>query len=181
MAYKLKDPATKSDHYIGPLNAPIILVEYGDYECPNCAKAAPWMDQLIQDFKKDLCYVFRHFPMTDIHPHSALAAISAEVAGMKHLFWEMHHLLFENQKDLSGETVVLLAQKLGLDVDRFLIELDKDKVMDDICMHIVSGEESGVEGTPTYFLNGQRLEGNPPYDVIKRDINILLNETQASH
>ena len=110
----LKVPVDQNDHIRGPAHAPITLVEYGDYECPHCAAAHPIVDQVQLSFGGRMRFVFRHFPLTEIHPHAEIAAESAEIAGAAGLFWDMHDALFENQSSLSVPTIFLIGAQLGL-------------------------------------------------------------------
>jgi len=171
----LKIPAHRRDHRIGLIEAPIVVIEYGDYECPLSAKANTWIKEILKEFKADLCYVFRHFPFTDIHPHSALAAIAAEAAAKEHRFWDMHHLLMENYRNLSGERIIEMARELDLDTERFIQNLDIDELMDNVCQQIVSGEDSGVQSTPSFFVNNILLEGPTNYHSLREEISQNLN------
>ena len=171
----LKVSAHRRDHRIGLIEAPIVVIEYGDYECPMSAKANIWIREIIKEFKSDLCYVYRHFPFTDIHPHSALASIAAEAAAKEHRFWDMHNLLMENFRNLSGESIIQMARELNLDSERFIKNLDIDELMDNVCRDIVSGEESGVEHTPSFFVNGILLEGPTNYHSLREEITQHLN------
>ena len=110
----LKIPVSHSDHIRGPANAPITLVEYGDHECPHCARAHPIVNQVRLSFRRRLQFVFRHFPLTEIHPHAEIAAESAEFAGAAGLFWDMHDALFENQSPLRITTIFPIGAELGL-------------------------------------------------------------------
>src|SRR3979411_2629649 len=110
----LKAPITQSDHVRGPAHAPITLIEYGDYECPHWAASYPIVNRVEMHFQGRMRFVFRHFPLTEVHPHSEIAAESAEFAGSAGLFWDMHDALFENQSRLSTTTIFLIAQELGL-------------------------------------------------------------------
>jgi protein-disulfide isomerase len=171
----LQVPAHGKDHRIGLLEAPIVVIEYGDYECPLSAKANHWMNEILKEFKSDICYVFRHFPFTDIHPHSALAAIAAEAAAKEHRFWEMHNLLMENYKILSGKKIVEMSREINLEMEDFLLSLESDDLMDNVCKDIVSGEESGVHSTPSFFVNNILLEGPTNYHSLREEIVQNLN------
>lgn len=171
----LKAFVSKKDHYIGDINSPVVLIEYGCYECIRCARVDIWLQDILKEFKGDLCYVFRHFPLTDVHPNAALAAMAAESAAEKNKFWEMHHLLYENSRYLSGEFIINLAGKIGINIDQFTHDLDRTDLMDVICSDIVSGEENGLTDSPTFFLNNKRLEGKIDFETMRSKIFRELN------
>jgi protein-disulfide isomerase len=148
-----------SDHVRGSINAPITLVEYGDYECPYTGKAYPIVKEIMRQFGDDkIRLVFRNFPLNEIHPHAQHAAEAAEAAAAQDKFWEMHDYLFEHQKALDDKHLVEYAQKLGLDVDKFKRNLSEHVYASLINESLKSGINSGVEGTPTFFVNGARYE-----------------------
>lgn len=157
-------------HFLGTKGAPITLLEYGDYECPRSAKAYEWVQQLIHEFPHDVYFIYKHFPLIDIHPHSALAAMAAEAATRKNLFWEMHRLLIKNYQALSGEKVISLAQEIGLDIETFLHDLDSKELMDFVCLDIISAEESGIRDTPSFLVNNQILKGPINYVRLREEI-----------
>jgi protein-disulfide isomerase len=158
----LKVPITRNDHIRGPINAPITLVEYGDYECPHCALAYPIVNQVQSFFRERMRFVFRHFPLTEIHPHAEIAAESAEFAGAAGRFWDMHDALFENQSSLSITTIFLIAAELGLPETALRHALETGQYRDKVRSDFAGGVRSGVNGTPTFFINGVRHDG--PYD-----------------
>lgn len=168
------DPDNK-DHKAGQLDAPVILLEYGDYECPHSAKASLWIEQLLKEFRGNICYIYRHFPLVDIHPHSALGALSAEAAALKGKFWEMHQILFDNYFQLSTDTILAIAEKLKLNQEEFLHALDSDDLADRVSRDLLSGEESGVTSPPAFFLNGIRMEGPISLEILRSNIINLLN------
>jgi protein-disulfide isomerase len=149
-------PVGTRDHIQGLLTAPIVLVEYGDYQCPYCAQAAEIVRKLQNRLGDRLCYVYRHFPLTELHPHAVRAAEAAEAAAVGHKFWEMHYQLFQHQSALSDTNLLHYAQKSGLNVDRFERELNKDRHLRHIQEDMRTGEQSGVNSTPTFFINGVR-------------------------
>ena len=120
---RLTVPVGERDHLLGPATAPVTLVEYGDYECPYCGAAHASVEQVRQVMGNDLCFVFRHFPLSQIHPHAYQAAEAAEAAGAQNRFWEMHHLLFANQDRLGLRDLIGYAGALGLDLERFVTDL----------------------------------------------------------
>ena len=152
----LKAPITPHDHIRGPANAPVTLVEYGDYECPHCGLAHPIVKLIGQQFGRRLCFVFRHFPLAEMHPHALAAAEAAEAAGAQGKFWPMHDMLFENQGALEPTDLLGYAEALGLDVPRFVRELASHTHLDKVQADLRSGARSGVHGTPTFFINGVR-------------------------
>jgi protein-disulfide isomerase len=172
----------QNDHRLGSLNSPVILVQYGDYECPYCAETLPWIDQLLRDYRGEVCFIYRHYPLTDLHANSAFAAAAAEVASKSNLFWKMHHLLFQNQKALSGETIFQLASSIHMDVDQFLKESDQEEIMEIICQDMVGGEESGVKETPTYFINGKKTLLGRSYESLREAVeDALKDQSQPGH
>jgi protein-disulfide isomerase len=150
------------DHIRGPHEAKITLVEYGDLECPFCGQAEPVLRELLTDFG-DLRYVWRHLPLTDVHPHAQLAAEATEVAGLAGKFWEMHDLLFEHQDALRPMNLHEYAAQLGLDVEWFTENLRKHALAARVADDVDSADLSGVTGTPTFFINGRRHHG--AYDI----------------
>ncbi|EFE71127.1 Na+/H+ antiporter NhaA [Streptomyces viridosporus ATCC 14672] len=155
------DPAT--DHVTGPPDAPLTLVEYGDFECPFCARATGVAQELRQRFGDRLRYVFRHLPLLDVHPHSELAARAAVAADAQGRFWQMHDLLFAHQDQLEFEDILGYAGQIGLDVERFLEDLDSERTAARVRADVASAEASGARGTPTFFLGSRRHTG--PYDA----------------
>lgn len=149
-----------SDHIRGSVNnAPITLVEYGDYECPYTGMAYPIVKELIRQFGDDKIYfVFRNFPLSDIHAHAQYAAEAAEAAAAQDKFWQMHDYLFEHQKALDGDHLVEYAKKIELDIDKFNDDMSKHVYASSIEESLKGGIDSGVEGTPTFFVNGLRYE-----------------------
>ncbi|MCL7455361.1 MAG: DsbA family protein, partial [Anaerolineae bacterium] len=153
---KLVPPVGARDHVLGPDDAPVTLVEYGDYECPHCRQAGPVIRALRERFGDRLRYVYRHFPIQPSHPHAQLAAEAAEAAGAQGKFWEMHDLLFEYQGALDQAHLVQYAADLGLDVRRFERDLVDRTHRERVRQDFQSGVRSGASGTPTFYLNGLR-------------------------
>jgi Na+/H+ antiporter NhaA len=146
------------DHIRGPADAPVTLVEYGDLECPYCGQAEPVVRALLADFG-DLRYVWRHLPLTDVHPRAQLAAEAAEAAAAQDAFWPMHDLLLEHQDALEPKDLLHYAAQLGLNVDSFTDDLKSHQWQDRVAADVESADLSGVAGTPTFFVNGQRQHG----------------------
>jgi NhaA family Na+:H+ antiporter len=147
------------DHIKGRVDAPLELVEYGDYECPFCGRATGAVAAVRERFGEDLRYVFRHLPLPDVHPRSELAAEAAEAAAAQGAFWHMHDRLFANQDRLDASDLVEYATELGLDVERFTRDLGSGAFADRVRSDVMSAEASGAEGTPTFFANGRRVVG----------------------
>jgi Na+/H+ antiporter NhaA/predicted DsbA family dithiol-disulfide isomerase len=150
------------DHLRGPEEAPVTVVEYGDFECPYCGQAEPVVRELLGD-TSDVRYVWRHLPLTDVHPHAQLAAEAAEAAAEQDKFWEMHDHLLVHQSDLLFSDLARYAEELGLDVERFRDHLQSRSGADRIAEDVDSADMSGVSGTPTFFINGRRHYG--AYDI----------------
>ena len=144
------------DHVQGSPSARVTLVEYGDYECPYCGQAYPIVKDVQARMGKGLRFVFRNFPISTSHPHAELAAEAAEAAAAQGRFWEMHDLLYERQRHLTDDDLHAYAQELGLDVARFDEELAGHLYTDRVHEDFMSGVRSGVNGTPTFYINGVR-------------------------
>ena len=147
------------DHIRGPVDAPVTLIKYGDYQCPYCALAHTVVDAIQARAGKELCFVYRHFPMTTVHPHAEPAAEAAEAAGAQGKFWLMHDLLFENQERLAMPYLLAYAESLGLDSEQFSRDAAARAYATKIREDFMSGIRSGVNGTPTFFINGVRHDG----------------------
>jgi protein-disulfide isomerase len=144
------------DHIQGSADAPVTLVEYGDYECPYCGAAYPIVKEVQARMGDRLRFVFRNFPITTSHPHAEQAAEAAEAAAAQGSFWDMHDALYENQKRLGDEDLRAYAEELGLDVERFAGELGEHVHEARVHEDFLSGVRSGVNGTPTFYINGAR-------------------------
>lgn len=153
--FELTVPVTAVDHTLGPAHAPVTLVEYGDFECPNCKQAAPAVKLLLSQFPERIRLVFRHFPLEQVHPHALPAAQAAEVAGAQGKFWQMHDLLFANQQHLGPRHLQGYAAQLQLDMARYTAEMDDEIYLQRVREHIASGNDSGVRATPTFYVNGR--------------------------
>jgi protein-disulfide isomerase len=176
MATLLKNSVSPSDHIQGDSNAPVTLVEYGDYECPHCGRAHPMVKRLQQRFKDTLAFVYRNFPLTNVHPHAEMAAEAAEAAGAQEKFWEMHDWLFENQDDLVPESILEAAAELDLDTKRFVEDLQNHTYEDRVRADFMGGVRSGVNGTPTFFINGVRHDGDYEYDTLVEAIRLASKQ-----
>ena len=154
------------DHIQGPSDAAVTLLEYGDYECPYCGAAYPIIKQVQETMGERLRFVFRNFPITTAHPHAEQAAEAAEAAAAQGKFWPMHDLLYENQQRLETDDLVDYAGRLGLDVERFRRELDDHTHAARVREDFMSGVRSGVNGTPTFYIDGTRYEGSYEADAL---------------
>jgi Na+/H+ antiporter NhaA len=150
------------DHLRGPSEAPVTVVEYGDFECPYCGRAEPIVRELLADFG-DVRYVWRHLPLSDVHPHAQLAAEASEAAADQGAFWEMHDLLLDHQDDLRPQDLVTYAERLGLDLERFRDDLDRHRWASRVEEDVDAADMSGVTGTPTFFINERKHDG--AYDI----------------
>ena len=157
---ELKPPVGTNDHTAGPDDAPVTLVEYGDYECPYCGMAYPVVKKAQHQLGKNLRFVFRNFPLAEAHPHARLAAQAAEAAGAQGKFWEMHDMLFEHQDALEVEDLAAYAKAIGLDTQKFERDLENGRYAARVRDDFRSGVKSGVNGTPTFFMNGARYDGS---------------------
>jgi protein-disulfide isomerase len=162
---KLMSPIPGRDHIQGPIDAPIALLEYGDYECPYCGDAYPVVKAIQERLGERLCFAFRNFPLANAHPHAEHAAEAAEAAGMQGKFWEMHDTLYENQDALDDEHLAQYAADLGLGADlmgEVVAGVHAARVREDFR----SGARGGVNGTPAFFINGVRYDGTPDADAL---------------
>ncbi len=157
----LTQPVSARDHAQGPEDAPLTLVEYGDYQCPYCGAAYPVVKRVRKVLGKKLRFVFRNFPLTQAHPYAMVAAEAAEAAALQGKFWEMHDLLFEQQTFLEPDIIPLWAKRIGLNVGKFGNDIKEGGVAKRIKEDRQSGIRSGVNGTPTFYINGTRYDGSP--------------------
>lgn len=160
----------EDDHTKGAMDAPVTLVEYGDYECPYTGRAYPIVKEIQKRLGDRLLFVFRNFPLTQIHPHAQHAAEAAEAAAVQGKFWEMHDYLFEHQQALDDDHLARYASKSALDVNRFNRDMSEHTYAARIRQDLLSGEQSGVEGTPTFFINGVRYDESWDLETLLRAI-----------
>ena len=170
----LKQPVSERDHTEGPADAPLTLVEYGDYQCPYCGAAYPVVKRLQRTMGKKLRFVFRNFPLTEMHPYALIAAEAAEAAALQGKFWEMHDLLFEQQTLLKPEVIHLWAERTGLNVEQLGRDIKQGVVEKRIQEDRQSGIRSGVNGTPTFYINGTRYDGPSDYSSMLAALNSEL-------
>lgn len=169
--------SNKRDHIQGRSNAPVTLVEYGDYQCPYCGQAYPIVREIQNQLKRHLRFVFRNFPLAQVHPYAQQAAESAESAGGQKKFWEMHDILYENQQALDHYHLIEYASMLNLDVERFNNDLFSHKYAEHIREDFISGVRSGVNGTPTFFINGIRYNGPLDYEPLLENLMYIVEQT----
>jgi protein-disulfide isomerase len=154
----LTPPVGPRDHVLGPADARVTLVEYGDFECPFCGAAYPELKRVLRELGPKVRFVFRHFPVAEQHPHAPNAAEVAEAAGAQGKFWQMHDLLYQRQAALGDDDLVRYARELGLDAERVRRELVDHTHAGRVREDILSGVQSGVSGTPRFFINGRPHE-----------------------
>jgi protein-disulfide isomerase len=172
-------PPGPLDHIQGPANAPLELVEYGEYQCQFCAKAYPIIKRVQQNMKGTLRFVFRNFPLTQQHPDALNAAKAAEAAALQGRFWQMHDMLFENREYLDYDSLMQYAVELRLNPNRFARDFRNRKVESKILEDFESGVRSGVNGTPTFFINGVRFDGDWSYYSLMQVLRSVAAEERA--
>jgi protein-disulfide isomerase len=171
---KLSVPVSAKDHRQGDAGAACTLVEYGDYQCPSCGQAYPIVKRVQKHFGKRLSFVFRNFPLTQMHPYAEAAAETAEFAGAHDKFWEMHDLLYENQDRLEDGLLVELTQELQLAPAKLRQALETKEFQPRVKADFTGGARSGVNGTPTFFINGQRHDGSYDFNSLIDAIDGVL-------
>ncbi|MBA4166387.1 MAG: thioredoxin domain-containing protein [Chitinophagaceae bacterium] len=154
---KLRPPVGTADQSAGNITAAVTLVEFGDYECPHCRHAHPLIKRLLKNKSDSFHFVFRNFPLQEIHPNAHLSALAAEAAGKQGKFWEMHDLIYDNQERLNGHFLLDLAKELDLDLHLFGSDWKSTAISNKVENDFESGVRSGVNGTPTFFINGNPL------------------------
>jgi protein-disulfide isomerase len=157
---KLKPAVNARDHFQGSEKGAIELVEYGDYQCPHCGRAYPIIKGIQAKLGDKLKFIFRNFPLADAHPNAMHAAIAAEAAGAQGKFWEMHDILFENQIHLGDSHLLQYAGRIGVDAGRWKTDFEKPEFTQRVEEDFESGIRSGVNGTPSFFINGQKYNGD---------------------
>jgi protein-disulfide isomerase len=174
----LKLPVDATDHVRGNAKAVIRLVEYGDFECPHCKYAHSLITRLLKERANDICFVFRNFPLRQVHPHAFISAISAEAAAKQGKYWEMHDLLFDNQNKLNAEYLFYLAGEIGLDLEKFGKDSNSKEVVAKIEADFDGGVLSGVNATPTFFLHDARISYDKTYESLLNPILAELGKQQ---
>jgi protein-disulfide isomerase len=174
----LKTSVGEDDHRRGDVNAPCVLVEYGDYECPHCRAALPLVHRIERHFGARLCFVFRNFPMTQMHFNAEAAAEATEFAASQDTtqakYWEMHDLLFRNQERLGLDLYLELASQLGLDQEALHDALQSGAFQKRVRADFAGGVRSGVNGTPTFFINGERFNGPRDFEHVVAAIDAAI-------
>jgi protein-disulfide isomerase len=179
---KLSLPVTiKRDHIQGKSDARVTLVEYGDYECPYCGQAYMVVKEIQKQLKDQLRFVFRNFPLTQIHPHAQQTAEAAEAAGVQKKFWDMHDILYENQQALDYYHLVEYATILGLDIERFNNDLFSHVHAGRVREDFISGVRSGVNGTPTFFVNGVRYNDSWDYGTFLDRLLFIIKQSNTNN
>ncbi|MEM4134007.1 MAG: DsbA family protein [Candidatus Micrarchaeia archaeon] len=159
---------------LGDPNAPITIIEYSDFQCPFCLRVQPTIKQILNDYKGKVKLYYKQFPLIQIHPNARKAAEAALLAGDQGKFWEYHNKLFENQNNLDVESLKRYAAELGLDTVKFNAGLDNGEKATQVNSELQEGLANGVQGTPTFFINGQMISGAQPYSVFKQVIDAQL-------
>lgn len=174
----LKPPVSDRDHRYGNLEAAVELLEYGDYQCPYCGRAYPVVKTIQQQMGDNLKFVFRNFPLTKIHPQAKMAAVATEAAGLQGKFWEMHDVVFENQRRLFKSALLDYARALDLHIERFDADLDNAALITKVEADFESGLRSGVNATPTFFVNGEKFTGDWSTDALVIFIETCLEKAE---
>jgi protein-disulfide isomerase len=164
-----------ADHIYDNQFAPLEVVEYGDYQCPHCAHAYTIVKEIQQQLGPGMKFIFRNFPLSNIHPMALTAAVATEAANLQNRFWEMHDIIFENQQLLDDESILVFAHAIGLDMNRFKHDIQQKELADKVERDFESGIRSGVNKTPSFFINGKKFEGVWTDDrLLKYLKNILM-------
>jgi protein-disulfide isomerase len=175
----LRPPVSEHDHAAGPADAPLTLLEYGDYQCPHCAAADPTVHAIQKAFGKELRFVFRNFPLAEMHPAAEPAAEFAEGAALQGKFWEAHDAIFawsrrHGPPSLGPEAFAAIAATLGLDSEKLEAEVSSHRYLERIKNDFNGGIRSGVNGTPSFFINGQRFDGAPTIEELTSALRAAL-------
>jgi len=170
----LKPNVSQADHSQGNLEAELVIVEYGDYQCPYCGAAYPVLKELMKEFGSQIKFVFRNFPLSEMHQYARPAAIAAEADNLQGKFWEMHDAIYENQRDLNENLLMKLAEQLKLNIPQFEKDLESTELAEKVDSDFESGIVSGVNGTPSFFVNGKKFDGGA------EDLFELLRENTES-
>jgi protein-disulfide isomerase len=177
---RLTLPVSHRDHIQGKDTAPVTLVEYGDYECPYCGQAYPIIKQVQKHFGSKLRFVFRNFPVSQIHPHAQQAAEAAESAAVQIRFWEMHDYLYEHQQALDDKHLEKYASELGLDLAKFKNDMIKHTYVNRVREDFISGVRSGVNGTPTFYINEIRYNDSWDYETLLKTLVFTIKENELA-
>ena len=173
----LSPPVSARDHVTGATSAPLTLVEFGDYQCPYCGAAYPVVKRLQSALGRRLRFAFRNFPLTQAHPYALIAAEAAEAAALQGKFWEMHDFIYEHQDDLEPDVLPVWVRRMELNLDEFGTAIRQGEITKRIKEDRRSGIESGVNGTPCFFINGTRYDGTADYEPMRVALEEQLNST----
>ncbi len=171
----LSKPIDRKDHKLGPSDANLQIVTYSDFECSHCKESYLVIKNILNNFPKQVRYVFRHFPLIEIHPFALDAGVAAEAAALQSKFWEMHDVLFENPQLLTVDGIFEMAAMANLDVDQFKKDIQLEDLEEKVELDFESGILSSVNGTPTFFINNERFEGNA--DQLLKMLEIKFGKT----
>lgn len=166
------DPAT--DHVRGSAAARVTLIEYGDFECPTCRQAHSALQSLMAHFGKEVRFVFRHFPLREVHPHAELAAEAAEAAGAQHQFWSMHDVLFAHQQQLDETHIRKYAEQIGLDMARFRNEMSDNVYLQRVQEQMAGARHLNVRATPTFYVNGELADVSFGFESLQKAVERAL-------
>jgi len=172
--HELRVPVSEQDWTWGPADAPVTIVEYGDYECPACQYTHGEVQKFLEADGHSVQFVFRHFPLTTVHPRAMPAALAAEASGRQGKFWEMHRKLFEGRGQLDHERIRGYATELGLGLDRFARDIKSKGIEAQIRQQRLEGARSGVNGTPTLFVNGSRYDGDMTCEALSAAVQTAI-------
>jgi len=160
-------PVGDRDHLLGNPRSVITLLEYGDYECPYCGRAHVEVKRLLAELGDTIRFSFRNFPLSQIHPYALTGALAAEAAAQQDQFWNMHNMILENQRGLSSDKIRGFAKTLSLDLEQFARDMEAPELSDRVQEDFMSGVRSGVNGTPTFFINGKRHNGTADFESLR--------------
>lgn len=176
----LSVPANEMDHYRGDLHSEVVLVQYGDYQCPYSSLLARDIDQLMDEYKGVLCHVYRHYPQSGIHELAEITALASEAAAEQDAFWNLHQLLFHNTEDLSPDLIRMLVRKAGLDMNQFESDMRRFDLFDKVRTDVRNGMEAGIRATPTLFINGMMYNDSSSYWPLKEAIELASGNSRSA-
>jgi len=171
---RLSIPVGPDDHSRGPLDAKLTVIEYGDYQCPYCGQAYSIVEQLRSEFSDSMRLIFRNLPLVDVHPHAEAAAEMAEAIGLQGKFWEIHDALYENQTDLSDAALSRYAEQVGADVTTAMNAIADGGPRQRVEADFEGAIRSGANGTPTFFVNGERYDGSWQFEPFLQYLSEVL-------
>ncbi len=176
----LKPPFSKADHYKGDLESAVQLLEYGDFQCPHCGAAHPMLKKIEKRFGSRMLFIFRHFPLSELHPYAKIAAIASEAAARQGSFWEIFDLIFENQSRLNREMLLGLAKSLHLNLKKFQTDLEDPALAEKVESDFESGILSGVNGTPSFYINGEKYNGPYTFESLSLAVDQAIEDSSRS-